>query len=456
MYKDHFRKWGLVKNISGQEATTILRLKTQREATGKNSEFYRCGRKIDFGRVQKHLKRKKAILASTGLANDNMPANVLHEPDRKITAFTPPPSPILHGPDTVEILDEVLRRVRDYLSANFSNGTWAVSNSGQVINVRHPDGLNTMNAALAHFRNGVGNFLVGNQHGTRLLSLAGTKLEEAIIYAKPSDIFIMMKDTLLGISANVQARHTESQGAEARIARQLWQIFWECAARSATTLLEHGHPLPCILKLMGQGIIFNEQRGQSEAIFRFATDQLERHVGLEIDTAILFDCQKVAERCVFPREDATRIAESAIQQGLSRLGPWRARGGFATPYEARIQLSLATTYFNQQKTDESKAQIVLLTDYPHHWGIRFSSLWLLATIEEHNGNVRSSVAALEEAAALATSYDGISSGLAVFCLAEKMRIIEKLGDREARSATSEDIQQRIKLSGYGKDAATPQ
>jgi Clr5 domain len=58
MYKDRFKQWGLGKNINEQEANAVLNLKTQRDAIGKSSEFFKYGKKLDYGRILKHLARK--------------------------------------------------------------------------------------------------------------------------------------------------------------------------------------------------------------------------------------------------------------------------------------------------------------------------------------------------------------------------------------------------------------
>ncbi|PVH74616.1 hypothetical protein DL98DRAFT_604071 [Cadophora sp. DSE1049] len=58
MYKDRITRWGLAKNIKKHEAAALLRLKSERDAMGKQTSIELHDRPLGMGRLLRHTKGK--------------------------------------------------------------------------------------------------------------------------------------------------------------------------------------------------------------------------------------------------------------------------------------------------------------------------------------------------------------------------------------------------------------
>jgi tetratricopeptide (TPR) repeat protein len=85
MYKYRIQRWGLDKNIKEPEAWEILRLKAEREAIGKESEFRVRGKSVSIDDVLRYFRRK-------GIPDPEKRIEVRESPP-PVECWTPPPSP---------------------------------------------------------------------------------------------------------------------------------------------------------------------------------------------------------------------------------------------------------------------------------------------------------------------------------------------------------------------------
>ena len=99
MYKARITKWGLDKKTKEAEALALLRIKTQRDAVGKNSAFRVRGKPVTIDDVLRYFKRKGII----------HPEVAPHSPKAStppaIEYWTPLPSP-RPGTTTIQVPEE--------------------------------------------------------------------------------------------------------------------------------------------------------------------------------------------------------------------------------------------------------------------------------------------------------------------------------------------------------------
>ncbi|PVH89553.1 hypothetical protein DL98DRAFT_647299 [Cadophora sp. DSE1049] len=81
MYKDRMKKWGLAKNIKEHEAIAILRIKSERDAAGKDTLIEKHNHTVEIGRCIRHTRRKG--LGEAALSSASVPSY--------ISCRTPPP-----------------------------------------------------------------------------------------------------------------------------------------------------------------------------------------------------------------------------------------------------------------------------------------------------------------------------------------------------------------------------
>ncbi|KAH6705257.1 hypothetical protein BKA61DRAFT_698849 [Leptodontidium sp. MPI-SDFR-AT-0119] len=98
MYKDRMKKWGLAKNIKEHEAIAILRIKSERDAVGKDTMIKKHNHTVDIERCVRHARRKG--LGEISLSSASVPSY--------ICCKTPPPEPLSQPPDgeSLEIITE--------------------------------------------------------------------------------------------------------------------------------------------------------------------------------------------------------------------------------------------------------------------------------------------------------------------------------------------------------------
>ncbi|KAJ9150917.1 hypothetical protein NKR23_g3375 [Pleurostoma richardsiae] len=122
MFKIRIKKWKLDKKHKAPEVREMLRLKAEREAVGKESEFFVRGRKVDWGDVERYMRRSRIPFDSAEAAGA---VNELHQ--RDIICRTPSPLPMarsLQAPDELQRAHETLLIMRGYVDGSIESGQW--------------------------------------------------------------------------------------------------------------------------------------------------------------------------------------------------------------------------------------------------------------------------------------------------------------------------------------------
>lgn len=135
MYKTRFRRWGLWKHNQASNVVEIVRLKKQRDAAHKSSEFILNGRRVDLDRIESYLRRNEkmrryvATVAAGGSDSETSPtpptaaAAVAAARASALICRTPTPE----SADSFELQNEEMmyRAIRDYYDGAFSSQRWA-------------------------------------------------------------------------------------------------------------------------------------------------------------------------------------------------------------------------------------------------------------------------------------------------------------------------------------------
>ena len=117
MFKIRIKKWGLDKNHKAPEVLELLRLKYQRDAVGKKSEFFIRNRPVNWDDVERYIKRSRTLLAKSDSGFLEIGSHTTG-----VVCRTPSPDPavilsvpgIIEASDELRTVDEVVRIVRDY------------------------------------------------------------------------------------------------------------------------------------------------------------------------------------------------------------------------------------------------------------------------------------------------------------------------------------------------------
>ncbi|KAH6612926.1 hypothetical protein B0J18DRAFT_375172 [Chaetomium sp. MPI-SDFR-AT-0129] len=134
MYRTRIRKWGIDKNNKAAEVAYMLKLKKQRDAQGKASNFFIRGRPVDWEDIERYLARTPDFWAKHG----SQPIDGLSKLSKDITCTTPPPEspkllpastnpavlPNLNAARELHVHEEILRFFRVYTEGSFEQGHW--------------------------------------------------------------------------------------------------------------------------------------------------------------------------------------------------------------------------------------------------------------------------------------------------------------------------------------------
>src|SRR6187549_1544662 len=123
MFKDRLTKWGFKKNLRTSDAEALARVKIERDAAGKSTEIICNGVRLDFARVEHHLKRKGKSSLLRQAASTNKSAVDL---GRQLRIRTPTPPPSLRATDELQSFEEILIGYRTWVDGNISTGVWFV------------------------------------------------------------------------------------------------------------------------------------------------------------------------------------------------------------------------------------------------------------------------------------------------------------------------------------------
>jgi len=140
MFKTRFRRWGLWKHNKAGNVAEIVRLKKQRDAAHKSSEFILNGRRVDLERIETYLRRSsgkvrqyvESALESAVAVDPQSPAPSSQAAAARISAMAlicRTPSPELHEtrmrpPDELRSEENMYHAIRNYYAGAFSSQRW--------------------------------------------------------------------------------------------------------------------------------------------------------------------------------------------------------------------------------------------------------------------------------------------------------------------------------------------
>lgn len=140
MFKKRLKKWGLNnKNIKGEETLRVASQRYQRDAFQKPSKIIVRGREREWEHVLRHLNRNPHLRAKL---RSNVPDITRENLDVVVRTPSPAPPAVVSVPlvlgtnDTLQVTEELGRRLSDYVTGAFESGLWVVERSDPCEDVR--------------------------------------------------------------------------------------------------------------------------------------------------------------------------------------------------------------------------------------------------------------------------------------------------------------------------------
>lgn len=127
MYKTRIKKWALDKNNKMDEVVHMVRIRNQRAAMGKETEFTVRNRKVDWKDIERYMNRTPALLAKVEDGQMELGSSALG-----IVCRTPSPDPArmlsvptnLNATRYLTLQEEIMTLLRDYMVGAFENKLW--------------------------------------------------------------------------------------------------------------------------------------------------------------------------------------------------------------------------------------------------------------------------------------------------------------------------------------------
>jgi len=136
MYKTRIKKWQIDKNQKAWEVAHMLKIKQERDALGKRSEFIVRGRKVDWRKIEMYLKRDPVLTrkldTNRGMLDmvvGNASGIICRTPSPDPAVEFSIPLPPIASPEN-RLPEELARITRDYCAGALDQGIW----------IRMPDG----------------------------------------------------------------------------------------------------------------------------------------------------------------------------------------------------------------------------------------------------------------------------------------------------------------------------
>ena len=128
-YKTKIGEWGYFKNTRRADAIAILREKTLRKGSGKQSLFFIGQRPVKICKVERYLQKYKVqIPRQESLANSRNPAI------EQLVCWTPPPAERpLQTPEPWMIPEKFLFGLDGLIRGSFESGTWRFFDGERLI-----------------------------------------------------------------------------------------------------------------------------------------------------------------------------------------------------------------------------------------------------------------------------------------------------------------------------------
>lgn len=139
MYKGYLKKRGWdTKNIRAEDVVEIVRIKQQRDSNMKRSEFFLHGRRIDWEKIQRYLRRNPSVMSKVRAIDretsspQSTPRVICRTPadgsdDRQSTPSMP------DSIDSADVVEKVVRAIVSYADGALECGRWIPDESGRLI-----------------------------------------------------------------------------------------------------------------------------------------------------------------------------------------------------------------------------------------------------------------------------------------------------------------------------------
>ncbi|KAJ2906532.1 hypothetical protein MKZ38_001175 [Zalerion maritima] len=142
MYKSRITEWGIDKKLKGDEILAVLRMRAERDAQGRRTEFWTArGSKLDMGDIERYLQRNPSMLLRYHSGAEPSPEAaariICRSPSPEPSSSAPPrlsstiPTPRIRVPHVSSPLpgphkeeERTLRIVSDYIRGSFEAHTW--------------------------------------------------------------------------------------------------------------------------------------------------------------------------------------------------------------------------------------------------------------------------------------------------------------------------------------------
>lgn len=132
MYKARFKQWGLWKYTRPADIPMLLKAKTEQtsELDDQEPEVFLHGKRVDFGRVEKYLKRRAWKRKQAGAPKTAAPTTALvrsfGSPLSSSSSSSSSPTTIstISSLPEYRVIEDSYRAIRDYFDGCFSAGRW--------------------------------------------------------------------------------------------------------------------------------------------------------------------------------------------------------------------------------------------------------------------------------------------------------------------------------------------
>ena len=240
MYKSRFKRWGLWKYTRAADVAQVLKAKAQHGLDTQPAEVYLNGKRVDFNRIEKYLRRRGTVRRGSEFgilylqkttASDDV---VLKMPPREGEELSSTTSVVLplSPPAELRITESTFRAVRDYYDGCLSANRWffeAPTNSRVFLatpNGSLVDGTKRLNEFHQRFKLALSHLATPDTTGSE-----GVKMTR-VCFAELPDVLAGEDPTLLYCILDIVRRLRELNMDS--LARQLLQHLDVLAAASAS------------------------------------------------------------------------------------------------------------------------------------------------------------------------------------------------------------------------------
>jgi tetratricopeptide (TPR) repeat protein len=421
MYKSRLRKWGLRKNLSENEARAIAQLKAQRDLVGKSTEILRNGRRVNLKQVSRHLEKKGLVRLLRQHCENGI--FVLGSSDSRvhIRALTPPPD--LRAPESIRIIEDVLKFYAIWIRGNFESGNWKTENVN--------DGYKAANVFDRLFYRGVQSWFCGDQReGFRLLQLAFVQLEAVV---KSNAAYLLQ----LVVFGAISVRKTGTEWGQ-----QLAKMLMEHTQQLLHFCFGLWHPLNRLWPSLSQLIASPQTWAQAMHLYLFQFEHFETLLGLEHFATIgahqsYWETMSLVHNRNEMREEGSRQLLAKYES--QKPSPGIERGAIS------VKRNLAGNLQDNGRLEEAREILLGIVEQCQD-SLKYTCLLRLAQIERDLGNLQAAETfareCIEYEDSLPEDEHRIRSCDALLLLSD---ILKELGNEDAALEALEERERRRRI-----------